>query len=120
MAQDDSALKRTKKKWSVQHDAEKDVATIEKIRKLPRRQLFFLHVDTQTQLMASENLSPLAYMYIYIYIYIHISTINHRILAGTPRSTTIIEAKKEAFGQGMGGGRLQSDIFPLFEVEIVI
>ena len=66
--------------------------------------------------MASENLSPLAY----IYIYIHISTINHRILAGTPRSTTIIEAKKEAFGQGMGGGRLQSDIFPLFEVEIVI
>jgi len=41
-------------------------------------------------------------------------------LAGTPRSTTIIEAKKEAFGQGMGGGRLQSDIFPLFEVEIVI
>ena len=26
----------------------------------------FLHVDTQTQLMASENLSPLAYIYIYM------------------------------------------------------
>ena len=34
-------FKTDEKKWSVQHDAEKDVATIEKIRKLPRRQLFF-------------------------------------------------------------------------------
>ena len=31
MAQDDSALRRTKKKRSVQHDSEKDVATVEKL-----------------------------------------------------------------------------------------
>ena len=31
MAQDDSALRRTKKKRSVQHDSEKDVATVENL-----------------------------------------------------------------------------------------
>ena len=38
-----------------------------KIGKLPRRQLFFLHLQAQTQLRVSENLRPLAYIYIYIY-----------------------------------------------------
>ena len=56
------------------------------IGKLPRRQLFFLHVDTQTQLMASENLSPLAY----IYIHIHIRLTYHPafVLANTHTHTT--------------------------------
>ena len=59
-------FKTDEKKWSVQHDA----CHYWKIGKLPRRQLFFSHVDTQTQLMASENLSPLAYIYIYMCMYI--------------------------------------------------
>ena len=49
-----------------------------KIGKLPRRQLFFLHLQAQTQLRVSENLRPLAYIYThtytYTYIYIYIFT----------------------------------------------
>jgi len=66
MAQDDSALKRTKKNWSVQHDAEKDVATIEKLANYLGASCFFTCWHSNTADGIGEPQSPRVYN-IYIY-----------------------------------------------------
>ena len=65
MAQDDSALKRTKKNWSVQHDAEKDVATIEKLANYLGASCFFTCWHSNTADGIGEPQSPRVYIYIY-------------------------------------------------------
>jgi hypothetical protein len=64
MAQDDSALKRTKKNWSVQHDAEKDVATIEKLANYLGASCFFTCWHSNTADGIGEPQSPRVYIYI--------------------------------------------------------
>ena len=74
MAQDDSALKRTKKKWSVQHDAEKDVATIEKLANYLGASCFFTCWHSNTADGIGEPQSPRVYIYIQTYIHKYIYT----------------------------------------------
>ena len=69
MAQDDSALKRTKKKWSVQHDAEKDVATIEKLANYLGASCFFTCWHSNTADGIGEPQSPRVYIYIHTNVY---------------------------------------------------
>ena len=64
MAQDDSALKRTQKNWSVQHDAEKDVATIKKIANYLGASCFFTCWHSNTADGIGEPQSPRVYIYI--------------------------------------------------------
>ena len=61
---DDSALKRTKKTWSVQHDAEKDVATIEKLANYLGASCFFTCWHSNTADGIGEPQSPRVYIYI--------------------------------------------------------
>ena len=68
MAQHDSALKRTKKHWSVQHDAEKDVATSEKLANYLGASCFFTCWHSNTADGIGEPQSPRAFIYIYIHI----------------------------------------------------
>ena len=63
-------FKTDEKKWSVQHDAEKDVATVEKNANYLGASCFFTCWHSNTADGIGELQSPRVYIYIYIYIYI--------------------------------------------------
>ena len=54
--------------WSVQHDAEKDVATIEKLANYLGASCFFTCLHSNTADGIGEPQSPRVYIYIYMYV----------------------------------------------------